>query len=56
VCRHRQISAPEHPERRLASVVVASIPAVVRRGHLTLQQVRHAVDNALRGQTFEADA
>lgn len=33
-----------------------SVPAVVRRGHLTPQQVRHAVDSALRGQTFEADA
>ena len=33
-----------------------SVPAVARRGRLTLQQVRRAVDSALRGQTFEADA
>lgn len=34
----------------------AQVPAVARRGELTLQQVKHAVDTALRGQTFEADA
>jgi hypothetical protein len=32
------------------------VPAVARRGRLTLQQIRRAVDTALRGQTFEADA
>lgn len=32
------------------------VPAVVRRGRLTLRQIRHAVETALRGQTFEADA
>jgi hypothetical protein len=32
------------------------VPAVARRGRLTLQQIRHAVATALRGQTFEADA
>jgi hypothetical protein len=34
----------------------AQVPAVARRGRLTLQQIKHAVDTALRGQTFEADA
>jgi hypothetical protein len=34
----------------------ARVPAVARRGRLTLQQIKHAVDTALRGQTFEADA
>jgi len=32
------------------------VPAVARRGRLTLRQIRHAVETALRGQTFEADA
>ena len=32
------------------------VPAVVRRGRLTLRQIWHAVETALRGQTFEADA
>ena len=35
---------------------VAQVPAVARRGRLTLQQIKRAVDTALRGQTFEADA
>ena len=34
----------------------AQVPAVARRGRLTLQQIKHAVDTALRGKTFEADA
>ena len=34
----------------------AQVPAVARRGRLTLQQIKHAVDTALRGQIFEADA
>jgi len=34
----------------------AQVPAVARRGRLTLQQIKHAVDTALSGQTFEADA
>jgi hypothetical protein len=34
----------------------AQVPAVARRGRLTLQQIKHAVETALRGQTFEADA
>lgn len=34
----------------------AQAPAVVRRGRLSLQQIKHAVETALRGQTFEADA
>jgi hypothetical protein len=34
----------------------AQVPAVARRGRLTLQQIKRAVDTALRGQTFEADA
>lgn len=33
-----------------------SVPAVVRCGRLILQQIRRAVDSALRGQTFETDA
>ncbi len=32
------------------------VPPVVRRGRLSLQQIKHAVAVALRGQTFEADA
>jgi len=32
------------------------VPAVVRRGRLTLRQIRHAVETALHGQTFEPDA
>lgn len=32
------------------------VPAVTRRGRLTLQQIRRAVATALRGQTLEADA
>ena len=34
----------------------AQVPAVARRGRLTLQQINHAGDTALRGQIFEADA
>jgi hypothetical protein len=34
----------------------AEVPAVARRGRLSLQQIKHAVETALRGQTFEADA
>ncbi len=32
------------------------MPAVVRGGRLTMRQIKHAVETALRGQTFEADA
>ena len=32
------------------------VPAVVQRGRLTLRQIKRAVETALRGQTFEADA
>jgi hypothetical protein len=32
------------------------VPAVARGGRLTLWQIKRAVDAALRGQTFEADA
>jgi hypothetical protein len=32
------------------------VPAVVKRGRLTLRQIKRAVETALRGQTFEADA
>jgi hypothetical protein len=32
------------------------VPAVAKRGRLTLRQIRRAVENALRGKTFEADA
>lgn len=39
-----------------ATAGTAPVPAVARRGRLTLQQIRRAVDTALRGQTFEADA
>lgn len=42
--------------RRTPAAASHPVPAVVRRGRLTAQQVRHAVDVALRGQTFEADA
>jgi len=34
----------------------APVPAVARGGRLTLQQIKRAVDTALHGQTFEADA
>lgn len=33
-----------------------NVPAVARGGRLTPQQIKRAVDTALRGQTFEADA
>jgi hypothetical protein len=32
------------------------VPAVARGGRLTLQQIKRAVETALHGQTFEADA
>jgi hypothetical protein len=58
---HRAIQPPAKPVGQRASkqgktTKVAAVPAVARRGRLTLQQIKHAVDTALRGQTFEADA
>ena len=32
------------------------IPAAAQLGRLTLEQIKHAVETALRGHTFEADA
>lgn len=58
---HRAMQPPAKPVGQRASKPgktgkAAQVPAVVQRGRLTLQQIKHAVDTALRGQTFEADA
>jgi hypothetical protein len=58
---HRAMQSPAKPVGQKASkpgktAKAAAVPAVARRGRLTLQQIKHAVDTALRGQTFEADA
>lgn len=55
---HRPIQPPARPVGQKASKIAkaAEVPAVARRGRLTLQQIKHAVRTALRGQTFEADA
>ena len=42
--------------RRTPAGAASPVPAVVGQGRLTLPQVRRAVEVALRGQTFEADA
>ena len=57
----RPIQPPAKPVGQKASrsgktFKTARVPAVARRGRLTLQQFKHAVDTALRGQTFEAGA
>jgi hypothetical protein len=57
----RVMQAPAKPVGQRASkpgktAKAAPVPAVARRGRLTLQQIKRAVDTALRGQTFEADA
>ena len=54
----RPIQPPAKPVGQKASKTTraAQVPAVAQRGRLTLQQIKHAVDTALRGQTFEADA
>jgi hypothetical protein len=54
----RTMQPPARPMGQRASPPgkSARVPAVARRGRLTLQQIKHAVDTALRGQTFEADA
>jgi hypothetical protein len=54
----RPIQSPAKPVGQKASKTAkaAQVPAVARRGRLTLQQIKRAVDTALRGQTFEADA
>ena len=58
---HRAIQPPAKPVGQRASesgktARAGHVPAVVRGGRLTLQQIKRAVDIALRGQTFEADA
>lgn len=55
---HRALQAPAKPVGQRASKPgkTAPVPAVARRGRLTLQQIKRAVGTALRGQTFEADA
>ena len=57
---HRAMQPPAKPVGQRASkpgkTAEQGFPAVARRGRLTLQQIKHAVDTALRGQTFEADA
>jgi hypothetical protein len=58
---HRAMQPPAKPVGQRASkpgrtTGATQVPAVARRGRLTLQQIKHAVDTALRGQTFEADA
>jgi hypothetical protein len=57
----RGMQAPAKPVGQRAgksgkATRAAQVPAVARRGRLTLQQIKHAVDTALRGQTFKADA
>ena len=54
----RGMQAPAKPvgQRANKATRAAQVPAVARRGRLTLQQIKHAVDTALRGQTFKADA
>lgn len=57
----RRMQAPAKPVGQRTSkpgrtAKAAAVPAVARRGRLTLQQIKHAVDTALRGQIFEADA
>ena len=57
----RAMQPPAKPVGQRASkpgktAKAAPVPAVARRGRLTLQQIKRAVDTALRGQTFEADA
>jgi hypothetical protein len=44
------------PEKHGKTPAGTQTPAVAQPGRLTLQQIKHAVDTALRGQTFEADA
>jgi hypothetical protein len=58
---HRAMQPPAKPVGQRASkpgrtARAAQVPAVAQRGRLTLQQIKRAVDTALRGQTFEADA
>ena len=54
----RPVQQPAKPMGQKAgkTAKAAQVPAVARRGRLTLQQIKHAVDTALRGQIFEADA
>jgi hypothetical protein len=57
----RAIQPPAKPVGQRAGKLgktarTGQVPAVAQRGRLTLQQIKHAVDTALRGQTFEADA
>jgi hypothetical protein len=57
----RAMQSPAKPVGQKASkprktAKAVPVPAVARGGRLTLQQIKHAVDTALRGQTFEADA
>jgi hypothetical protein len=54
----RPIQPPAKPvgQKTGKTAKAAQVPAVARRGRLTLQQIKRAVDTALRGQTFEADA
>ncbi len=58
---HRAMQPPAKPVGQRASksgktVRAGHVPAVVRGGRLTLQQIKGAVDTALCGQTFEAVA
>ena len=46
----------QKPEKHGKVPADRQIPAVAQPGLLTLQQIKHAVSAALRGQTFEADA
>jgi hypothetical protein len=54
----RPMQPPAKPVGQKASKTAgaAQVPAVARRGRLTFQQIKRAVDTALRGQTFEGDA
>ena len=54
----RVVQAPAKPVGQKVSRVgkTTQVPAVARGGRLTLRQIKRAVETALRGQTFEADA
>jgi hypothetical protein len=54
----RTVQTPAKPvgQKPNRSDRAAQVPAVARCGWLTPQQIKHAVETALRGQTFEADA
>jgi hypothetical protein len=54
--RRREVQEPAKPFVGKGPNKRGEVPAVVKRGRLTLRQIKRAVETALRGQTFEADA